>query len=403
MTSGGLGAPSASIEGETGRSIFISYAHEDIQTAERLASFLERQGLRTWKDTARLRAGEQFTDAIGSALEEAGRIVVLWSRTSASSHWVLDEAAFGRDRGVLFPVSIDDSEPPLGFRHIHTTRLLRPLDDEEFSRVFSDLLEPVQPILRSARQRTGRLHHYVRLLRRHPGISAFLAACAFFGIGIVGWRSTLVDELPSVIQEVRRQVALVGEPGAADAFYMNSSEISNAQYYECTKFHKCSEPAGTEDARDFGTVANAALAITNITAAQARAFCKWIGGDLPTFQQWMAAAMRIRRAETSDVGSLKVEVPAQPSRSLSPLRNVVGNYAEWSRTRCELATCKSLPVGVEPEGALRILGFSWMEIRDDGLPSSDDWLTTPSYPERLQLADVPDPTVSFRCVYPLSR
>jgi TolB-like protein/tetratricopeptide (TPR) repeat protein len=43
-------------------------------------------------------------------------VVVLWSRHASVSHWVRDEATLGRDRGRLVPVSLDGSEPPLGFR-----------------------------------------------------------------------------------------------------------------------------------------------------------------------------------------------------------------------------------------------------------------------------------------------
>src|SRR5262249_40441512 len=36
--------------------------------------------------------------------------------TSIESHWVADEAAVGRDAGLLVPITPDGSTPPLGFR-----------------------------------------------------------------------------------------------------------------------------------------------------------------------------------------------------------------------------------------------------------------------------------------------
>jgi hypothetical protein len=58
--------------------------------------------------------------ALGTKIEEAlaaaERVVVLWSKTSVKSAWVLDEAAAGRDSGRLIPVLIERVEPPLGFR-----------------------------------------------------------------------------------------------------------------------------------------------------------------------------------------------------------------------------------------------------------------------------------------------
>ena len=52
------------------------------------------------------------------ALARADVIVVLWSRQSVQSDWVCDEAAQGRDRHRLVPLSLDGALPPLGFRQI---------------------------------------------------------------------------------------------------------------------------------------------------------------------------------------------------------------------------------------------------------------------------------------------
>jgi TolB-like protein/Tfp pilus assembly protein PilF len=62
-----------------------------------------------------LEGGERFSRTTEAALESANAVVVLWSKTSANSHWVHDEAARGRDSGRLVPVSLDGSLPPLGF------------------------------------------------------------------------------------------------------------------------------------------------------------------------------------------------------------------------------------------------------------------------------------------------
>ncbi|MEL6874133.1 MAG: tetratricopeptide repeat protein, partial [Pseudomonadota bacterium] len=59
--------------------------------------------------------GERFANATETALERARAVVVLWSETSVNSHWVHDEATRGRDSGRLVPLSLDGSEPPLGF------------------------------------------------------------------------------------------------------------------------------------------------------------------------------------------------------------------------------------------------------------------------------------------------
>ena len=50
---------------------------------------------------------------------------MLWSKTSIQSHWVHDEAAEGRDRRCLVPLSLDGCDPPLGFRQFQTIDVSR--------------------------------------------------------------------------------------------------------------------------------------------------------------------------------------------------------------------------------------------------------------------------------------
>ena len=95
--------------------VFVSYAHEDRARAVELIHALAQSGLQVWWDGL-IVAGTEFASTTEQALEAAGAVIVLWSRPSAISHWVRDEATRGRDRGCLVPVSLDGSEPPIGFR-----------------------------------------------------------------------------------------------------------------------------------------------------------------------------------------------------------------------------------------------------------------------------------------------
>jgi hypothetical protein len=102
--------------------LFISYAREDREQVEQLASALEKAGFSVWWDVA-LEGGHQFAAEIERQLERADAVVVLWSAASVRSNWVLDEAMHGRDRGCLIPVRFDDTPPPLGFRQIQSIDL----------------------------------------------------------------------------------------------------------------------------------------------------------------------------------------------------------------------------------------------------------------------------------------
>jgi TolB-like protein/Tfp pilus assembly protein PilF len=95
--------------------VFLSYSRDDKPRAREVLDLLEAAGISVWWDDM-LEGGTRFHQVTEFQLETAAAVVVLWSKISVASHWVHDEATRGRDRGVLIPVSIDGTLPPLGFR-----------------------------------------------------------------------------------------------------------------------------------------------------------------------------------------------------------------------------------------------------------------------------------------------
>ena len=101
--------------------IFISYAREDRPQARRIAKALERDWSVWWDPI--IPAGQTFRKVIRDEIDKARCMVVLWSRTSVESEWVLDEASLGKRRGILVPVRIDEVEQPLGFGEVQAADL----------------------------------------------------------------------------------------------------------------------------------------------------------------------------------------------------------------------------------------------------------------------------------------
>src|SRR5262249_31594768 len=96
--------------------VFISYAHEDRETAQRLAAALEARGWSVWWDRE-IPVGHSFDQVIERQLEAAKSVVVLWSKDSAASEWVKNEAAYAAEKGVLIPaLLLSKARPPLEFR-----------------------------------------------------------------------------------------------------------------------------------------------------------------------------------------------------------------------------------------------------------------------------------------------
>ncbi|MCF6198216.1 MAG: toll/interleukin-1 receptor domain-containing protein [Hyphomicrobiaceae bacterium] len=105
--------------------IFISYSHKDTAKAEALFTLLsESHGLDVWMDP-RLDTegvGKPFSQEIKAALDEARRVIVLWSHNSKQSVWVEDEAARATDQHKYLPLLIDDlpaRELPMPFSRYH--------------------------------------------------------------------------------------------------------------------------------------------------------------------------------------------------------------------------------------------------------------------------------------------
>jgi hypothetical protein len=102
--------------------IFISYAHEDRPRAELLAQTLEGCGWSTFWDRT-IPSGKTWREIIETELNGARCVIVLWSKSSIGSGWVLEEADDANRRGVLVPVLIEDVQPPIGFRSIQAAHL----------------------------------------------------------------------------------------------------------------------------------------------------------------------------------------------------------------------------------------------------------------------------------------
>ncbi len=104
--------------------IFISYFHHDRPHAEVLARALEAEGLSVWWDRT-IPAGLNFDQVIEEALNAAKVVIVLWSRGSVKSRWVLNEAEEAAARNILVPVFIEERvRIPLAFRRIQAASLV---------------------------------------------------------------------------------------------------------------------------------------------------------------------------------------------------------------------------------------------------------------------------------------
>jgi TolB-like protein/Tfp pilus assembly protein PilF len=177
--------------------VFLSYARADQTQATKIARALEEAGLNVWWD-ALIEGGAAFAKTIEAALNSCDAVIVAWSKTSVASDWVRDEAAKGRDLRKLVPVSLDGTEPPLGFGQYHSIDLSRwrgNADGSEIASVIRGIAAVAGNVaLLPPRASKGRARS---LLITRRGMLAATAGTAVAGVaGFVAWRRGLIGGSP---------------------------------------------------------------------------------------------------------------------------------------------------------------------------------------------------------------
>lgn len=110
--------------------IFISYAKEDETLLEELVNRLKQSGVRVQRDNSVLRLGDDWREAIFSAIKRSDAFVLLWSSHSAKSRHVMEEImeALKHSKQIM-PCLLDDTEITPLLREIHHLKLSN-LDDQ---------------------------------------------------------------------------------------------------------------------------------------------------------------------------------------------------------------------------------------------------------------------------------
>ena len=126
--------------------VFLSYASGDRPRVRPLAEALKRHNWSIWWDP-HLLPGQSFDRVIETELANTRCVVVVWSRASVESHWVLAEADKGMKRRIVVPVLIDPVDIPMPYSRLQAANLIGwsgALPNEEFE----NLVLAISQILR---------------------------------------------------------------------------------------------------------------------------------------------------------------------------------------------------------------------------------------------------------------
>ena len=189
-------------------------------------------------------------------------------------------------------------------------------------------------------------------------------------------------------------------------YWIYSTEVTNQQYSVCVAQGRCNPPDSTDNP-GFGGFQSLNKPVVGVTHDQARAYCSFMGGDLPTEAQWEKAARgsdaRPYPWGTSDPSCDLLNynnctkqaadvTGSQDGHSPYGALNMAGNVYEWVEDWYDPRYYTASPTGDPPgpaEGRARV-------IRSSGYHGSAD--QSLSYGRSYSSPDDHRPDLGFRCV-----
>ena len=282
------------------RRVFISHAHQDAATAQRLAAGLAAAGRPVWIAPDSILPGEQWVDAIGRGLEISGIFALLLSPEAVASNWVRYETSLAiilekRGKMDILPLDWRPCGPPItrqGFHYVSFRNYEQGLD-ALLGRLDGTLASPAVSTA-PPRPRPGRRIH------EKTGIELIRIPAGPFLYG-----SSDADKMARDNEKPQRTVDL-------PEYWIGRYPVTNARF---ARFVQAKGYRTTAEQQGFGWVWTGGKwdkvrgadwrhprgpkssidgkdehPVVQVSWDDAKAFCDWAGLVLPTEEQWEKAA-----------------------------------------------------------------------------------------------------------------
>jgi len=138
-----------------------------------------------------------------------------------------------------------------------------------------------------------------------------------------------------------------------DAYYIDKTEVSNAQYEQCVADGACDAPndkSSYSQSAYYGNTSYDNYPVINVSWEDASKYCSWAGRELPTEAQWEKAA----RGES---------VRAYPWGDASPTCDLLNGYVDGYCVG-DTTAVGSYAGGASPYGVLDMAGNVWEWVQD---------------------------------------
>jgi len=134
-----------------------------------------------------------------------------------------------------------------------------------------------------------------------------------------------------------------------DAFWIDKTEVTNAQYQRCVMAGACKESWYANDANSAGD----AQPVVGVEHYMAEAYCEWVGARLPTEAEWEKAA---RGTDGRSYPWGNEEATCEYAVMKDGSGNGCGEDKTWP--------VGNKPLGASPYGALDMAGNVWEWVAD---------------------------------------
>jgi formylglycine-generating enzyme required for sulfatase activity len=193
---------------------------------------------------------------------------------------------------------------------------------------------------------------YSTLVREKDNMTMIYVPAGDFIMGLIqdeiDW---LIDqEWCSLCEQSMFETALSEHMVFLDDFWIDKSEVSNAQYALCVADDKCSQPFQLEShsrTQYYGVPQYDDYPVISVSWYQAQEYCRWAGGRLPTEAEWE------KSARGTDGGYF-------PWGNDNP----TNEFANFDRSKGDTTRVGSYSLGISPYGVLDMAGNVWEWVYD---------------------------------------
>jgi formylglycine-generating enzyme required for sulfatase activity len=342
-----------------GDHVFICYAREDQDFVLKLAANLKERGVPVWLDKWDIPASADWDVTIDNALHDCAQFLIVLSPAAVAS---------GEVRGEL-RTALDENKPvvPVLYQTCRIPRQLRLIQRVDFTSRGPDDGAALGQVLRALAVRVT-----PPTVKKKPtawgGLPIWVWGIALVAALVIGGTIFLAIPTPVPMVSVAAGEFTMGsdegDPGEKpvhtvylDGFYIDETEVTNAQYRKCVEAGACDAPLNTTyyDNADY-----AQHPVVYVSWNDANAYCRSVGKRLPTEAEWEKAARGTDRliypwGNTFDGTKLNFA---------DKNTNLDWSDSNWDDGYADTAPVGSYPDGASPYGALDMAGNVWEWVAD---------------------------------------